>query len=234
MPTSTWSAITPVLQLITELRPAPVRVLDVGIGYGKWGFLCREYLTYWRSVGEHRHITVDGIEVFPEYITGLQREIYDNIMIGDARELLPRLANDSYDLVVMMDVVEHFVSDEGVALIRECKRVARVVLISTPSVFWPQEAIFGNSHERHLSVWSESEFRSLGARYVGRGDNVIAVFGPQALRSHFGLRHRVARWFAWHGPTWVPVGLRPQARWAIDRLSTARQYLRTASRDPVA
>jgi 2-polyprenyl-3-methyl-5-hydroxy-6-metoxy-1,4-benzoquinol methylase len=132
-------------------------------------------------------------------------------MLGAAREVLPKIPSNSYDLVVMMDVIEHFERDQGTALLRECQRIGTIVLISTPSVYWPQQDIFGNAHERHLSVWSARDFKSLGAVYVGRGENVIGVFAPPTYREHFAIR--------------------PYVRWAVDRFGEARAYLRGRVRD---
>src|ERR1017187_7491474 len=102
MPTSPWSNITPILDLIMDLSPRPTRVLDVGVGCGKFGLLCKEYLGFWNSPDSQRPVVVDGIEAFPAYLGASQRAIYDSLHVGDARAILPRFTTDAYDLVLLI------------------------------------------------------------------------------------------------------------------------------------
>src|SRR6266496_4491275 len=113
MPTSPWNSIPTILDVAMNLEPRPSKVLDVGIGYGKFGFLSREYLTFWNSPDEARTVQVDGVEAFAGYVGALQEHIYDHVFLGDARDVLPTLGDDSYDLVLMIDVIEHFDKAEG-------------------------------------------------------------------------------------------------------------------------
>lgn len=115
-----------------NLAPRPNRVLDIGIGYVKFGFLLRKYLTYWNSPAESRPVQIDAIEAFPQYIGLIQRQIHEQIFIGDAREVLPRLRDDSYNLVLMVDVLEHFDKADGAKAIAECQRIGQATIVSTP------------------------------------------------------------------------------------------------------
>ena len=45
MPTGNKYVIVPMIKLIEQINPKSV--FDVGIGFGKWGFLLREYLDVW-------------------------------------------------------------------------------------------------------------------------------------------------------------------------------------------
>ena len=208
MPTSPWTNIAPILEIILDLQPRPSRVLDIGIGYGKFGFLCREYLAYWNSPEEPRPILVDGVEAFPQYVGPLQREIYNQIFTGDAREILPRLAENSYDLVLLIDVLEHFERNVAAKIARECQRVGRVAIISTPTQFWPQEDSWDNPYERHKSLWSKKDLLRLGAVRVRRAENWIAVFAKPPYRDTFTWHYRLWRL----GNSYIPAGLRPVAR----------------------
>ncbi|RME82607.1 MAG: glycosyltransferase family 1 protein, partial [Planctomycetota bacterium] len=82
MPTSLPNQINEILTLI--LGVAPQSVLDIGVGFGKYGFLAREYLEMEHGQGTYGKWTkrIEGIEAFEEYITPLHREIYDEIHIG--------------------------------------------------------------------------------------------------------------------------------------------------------
>lgn len=166
MPTSDPVALSPVCQRIIGLKP--LSVLDIGFGFGKWGILAREYAGIWcRRDDGPSPVRVDGIEVFPDYITPLQRLIYDNIYIGNALDIIPKLEM-SYDLALMVDVLEHFSVEDGkrvLGLIQACSAHA---LIITPRYFGHQGAAFGNENEKHISHWSGSELAKWG-RVCGIG-----------------------------------------------------------------
>jgi hypothetical protein len=45
MPTSHPSQLNEILEVVLKTRPRSV--IDVGVGFGKYGVLCREYLEFW-------------------------------------------------------------------------------------------------------------------------------------------------------------------------------------------
>lgn len=143
MPTSVSSQISPVIEVVMWKKPK--KVLDVGIGYGKYGLLVREYL-------DNKVERLDGVEVFEPYITNIQRAIYDNIYITDIRDFEPPV---EYDLILLADVIEHMTKEEGIALL---KRLPGNKIVATPNGFIEQEASNGNVHERHLSGWTMEDF----------------------------------------------------------------------------
>ena len=129
-----------------DLRPETI--LDIGIGNGKWGCLCYEYLHYWRNVTP----IIDGIEIFGNYKSpayGFYREVfYDSVL-----KKLDILKN--YDLVMAFDIIEHLTREEGLNMLG---KIEKHYLISTPSYWNPQGASFGNKYEIHISKWTESDF----------------------------------------------------------------------------
>lgn len=197
MPTSPWSNITPILDLIMDLSPRPTRVLDVGVGCGKFGLLCKEYLGFWNSPDTQRPVVVDGIEAFPAYLGAPQRAIYDSLHVGDAREILPRLPTDAYDLVLLVDVLEHFSRPDGFGILSECRRVGKVFVVSTPREYWPQEDSWGNPYERHQSLWRGHDFRRMGATRVTRAENWLGVFAKTPYAERMTLYYRL--WRLGHG-----------------------------------
>jgi len=195
MPTSTWRSITTILDIIMDLDPRPTRVLDVGIGSGKYGLLCREYLQFWEN-HLFRHpekVVIDGIEVFPDYIGDLQRQIYDHIFIGDAANILPQLEYDSYDLVLLIDVIEHFEKAAGQKVLQECQRIAPVLIVSTPRVLVHQPAKWGNPAEEHRALWTRRDLKNCGACWFTIAGTQIAVFARGEYRWQFRPLFRQAR-----------------------------------------
>jgi len=146
------------------VKTKPQSVLDIGVGYGKWGFLSREYT----DINAHNYdpstwqVRIDGVEAFPEYATPTYSYIYNNIYYGDVREVLPNLPD--YDLVIIGDVIEHFPKEDGQRLLAELRKKARYILLSSPTVFFTQE-LFDNDYETHHSLWTVDDFKGFEFEY---------------------------------------------------------------------
>jgi len=148
MPSSQFSQISTIMNAVARI--APQSVLDVGCGYGKYGMLCREYIELWLQ----KEPRIDAIDVFRPYIKQLQRAIYDDIYMGEAIKQLKKMDSKSYDLVLAIDILEHFTKEDGLEFIKELRRVGKHVLISTPKRVKEQGDIFGNEYETHRSQWN--------------------------------------------------------------------------------
>ncbi|TXI17957.1 MAG: class I SAM-dependent methyltransferase [Nitrosomonas sp.] len=171
MPFSYSNQISTIIGFSEQQKPAAV--LDVGTGMGQYGFLLRTNLENVNlfEIGDTEarqrdkkdwKIIIDGIEGFAGYITPVHEYSYNNLMIGDALELLPTLSGRSYDLVLAIDILEHFDKEEGYVFLQECQRVCRgFVLVSTPREFIEQE-IPANPLENHRSHWTENDLKHLG------------------------------------------------------------------------
>lgn len=160
MPTSNPRQIGDLVEMIVAADPHSI--LDVGVGFGKFGVLAREYLEFLDGhevYGDWRR-RIDGIEIFPNYLTGLHDAVYDRIMEGDAADILPGLPDADYDLVLLVDILEHFDAEVGTAVVDQCLRVGRNAIVSTPLHFFTQEG-FGNPHEQHRSFWTKSDLQDL-------------------------------------------------------------------------
>jgi hypothetical protein len=154
MPTSKPEIITPVAKKIMDLNP--LSVIDIGVGHGKWGFLSREYtdIWNWRHYKEEWKARIDGIEIFEKYRNKVWDYAYNNIYIGDARDVLKTLPQ--YELCVMIDVLEHFKKEDGINLVSQILEKSKNAIISYSNC--PQGSVRGNDHEEHLSEWDQSDF----------------------------------------------------------------------------
>jgi hypothetical protein len=134
------------------------------VGFGKWGHLFREYTDILESESDPERydrknwkVRIDGIEGFAAYITDMHRFIYNEIHLGNACELLPKLG--SYDLIFMGDIIEHLEKKIGVQLLEAALAKAnKAVIISTPKYETYQEDLCGNDLERHRSLWTARDF----------------------------------------------------------------------------
>jgi len=159
-PVSHYHQLNQISQLIALLNPK--NVLDIGPGFGTYGVLSREYLEIWGKEKNYHHWqkTIEAIEVFPKYLTPLHNFIYDKIHIGNALDILPKLKN-KYDLILLIDVLEHFSCIEGQKLISLCKQKTKNILISTPRRMSDQKDTFSNPYETHLCQWQKNNFAQL-------------------------------------------------------------------------
>lgn len=177
MPSSQSSQISTIVHQIRKVNPKSL--LDVGIGFGKYGFLAREYLEFWD--GRQRYSDwkrrIDGIEVFEDYITPAHRFIYNNLYIGNALTLIPRLRH-RYDLVLLIDFIEHLEKPEGWKLLKACEERSRRLLISTPKKVRFCKGSFGNPHEAHVSQWNLDDFHRLrNPQVIGNKKSWIILTG---------------------------------------------------------
>lgn len=190
MPSSQFHQLNEIVEAIVLTRPRSV--LDVGVGFAKYGVLTREYLDrgWCQPEGVERTCRVDGIEGFSAYVTPLHRLVYDHLYVGDAREILPRL-EVHYDLALLIDVIEHFEMPDGMRVLHELSRHATNILVSTPRVFHTQHAVHGNEMEIHRSHWRPEHFRSFTPHcFIPNEVSVICMIGPDAPR----LAARIHSW----------------------------------------
>ena len=171
MPFSQSSQLSAIVGFAERLQPASV--LDVGTGMGQYGFLLRnnlEAINLFDIDGargrqrprERWTIVIDGIEGFAEYLTPVHHYAYNRLMIGDALALLPGIADASYDLVMAIDILEHFELEQGKVFLQHLRRVARrAALVSTPKSFVAQE-VEANPLENHRSLWTEKMLQDAG------------------------------------------------------------------------
>ena len=88
----------------------PNTVLDIGFGFGKYGYLLREYLEIpsGRYDPADWQVRIDGIEAYAPYVQSFHRAIYNRIFIGEALAVMKDLPDQAYDLILAIDVLEAF------------------------------------------------------------------------------------------------------------------------------
>ncbi len=158
MGTSNWQNISYNIELVRKLNPQSI--LDIGVGFGRWGILFREFLEIWENGkydGKWERV-IDGIEIYEPYIQNYHKYFYNNIYIEDALEFI-RKTEKRYDLINCGDVIEHFSKKDGEELIKLCMQKGKYVLITIPiGKYWQQNPENGNPYEAHKSIWYNNDF----------------------------------------------------------------------------
>jgi len=165
MPGSHSQQLNEIVEIMVLLKPKSI--LDVGVGFGKYGVLAREYLDLWAGAQKSRddyrqwQTKVDGIEACQNYLTPLHSFIYNQIHIGNVNNVVPSIKDFAYELVLLIDVIEHLNRQDGLKLLDQLYRIGRNILISTPKIMGDQDILYGNEFERHIHQWQETDFADL-------------------------------------------------------------------------
>jgi ubiquinone/menaquinone biosynthesis C-methylase UbiE len=117
-----------------------------------------------------RHCSVRyalGVDAFLPYLEKSKyRKIHTNYIMADISSLV--FPPNSFDAVIMIEVLEHLTKEEGKKLLVDVERWAKKkIIVSSPNGFIPQKEIDQNSYQAHRSGWSVDEMRMLG--YQARG-----------------------------------------------------------------
>jgi len=196
MPTSFVNAVPLVINTVLRLKPESF--LDIGVGFGKWGHLFREYSDICHAGDEparyekpNWRCRIDGIEGHAPYITPMHKYLYDELMIGNAQDVLPKLLDEGrrYDVIMLGDIIEHFDKDEGMKVLETCMKLAnKAVFVSTPRYEMEQGAVFDNELETHRSAWTPEDFASFPGAVVRtvKHELLVAVLLKEGVKVDVG------------------------------------------------
>jgi len=176
MPTSHWRQLNEIIDVIITTNPKSL--LDIGVGFGKYGVLAREYLELWDGRGRYEdwQRQIDGIEIFNFYKNPLYTYIYNTIYYGNALDVLPNISI-KYDLILAIDIVEHFNKIDGLKFIDLCLVRGHNLLISTPLNVNEQGGVFNNPHEEHKSSWTIDDFTYEHKIFIKNSSSLLCYLG---------------------------------------------------------
>jgi hypothetical protein len=175
LPSSPYKHISRILDVILKLNPNSI--LDVGMGFGKYGVLCREYLELWDGRENYHEFKrrIDGVEAYDKYITPIHKFVYNNTYLEDVLALIDKV-DYKYDLVLLVDVFEHFDKRAGNSLLKKLLLKSKGVLISTPKNPSNQKDAFENVFETHRAKWTSQELSSFGNTFFLRDNTHLIVY----------------------------------------------------------
>lgn len=149
--------ISPVMEKVLKLKPK--RVLDIGIGFGKWGSLVREYTDVWdwRFYQSEWTVWIEGIEPHIAYRSP-NWFMYNHIHSCKVQDVLYSLSR--YDLVMFLEVLEHIEKKEGLSVLKDIMSHTNNLIVSFCNN--DQHDVRDNKLEDHISKWNTSDFDHLG------------------------------------------------------------------------
>ena len=150
---------------------SPKKILDVGAGFGKYGLLIREqYLSEKAAKSELSptdDIVIDAIEDTAYFLTDRLRAIYNMVFDKSVFCCGDVFAKGAYDIVLMIDVVEHWEKDATISLIREISKHS-AILVSTPASVGMYTKHYYGDPRHHITQWAVNDF-------VGAFGNVTVI-----------------------------------------------------------
>lgn len=171
MMTSYPENIKTILEAIVSVNPK--RILDIGSAFGKYSLLAREAIMSERAVSENL-TPADDLEIgcveMAKYFQDqpYHEKLYQYHYHQDARNIdwkeLPK-----FDLVLMIDVLEHWSMEDGVRIINELLAQGSKILVSTPKeIVMYTEDFYGTDCPKHETQWTRKDFfyRGLGNQWT--------------------------------------------------------------------
>jgi 2-polyprenyl-3-methyl-5-hydroxy-6-metoxy-1,4-benzoquinol methylase len=163
---ATWTR--PFLHELLEEIPKDVEsLIDVGCGRGIVGAMTRIYRTPKRLV---------GVDIFRDYIDFCRKySIYDELHCLDLRKMPLPFKDCEFSVATCIETIEHLPKEHGERLLDELHRIADVVIVSTPSVFFrqPENHVGCNPFQAHVSKWTVEDFKKRGYDVKGVGELAV-------------------------------------------------------------
>ncbi len=138
------------------MRLNPKSVLDLGVGFGLYGAICRNYLDAMHGrcdpeTWEARIVGFEGHAAYKNPTWGLYEYVYES-------DFTATPLRATYDLVLMIDSLEHLAPDDWKPFLDGIVERNRNVIVSVPNGVMEQGAAHGNELERHRTTFYGPEF----------------------------------------------------------------------------
>jgi hypothetical protein len=112
-----------------------------------------------------------NVEIFAPYVEVLNKLSYKAASVvnvfDDARLWVASRPDKSIDIILLIDVLEHFSKDVGSLVLHYCRRAAKKrVLIWLPIGVCIQGTYDNNPFQEHMSTWMLDDFKAEGASNI--------------------------------------------------------------------
>lgn len=121
----------------------------------------------------------------PSRVTSLDawEKVNPDVLIDLEKEKLP-FPENSFDVILMIDFIEHLDKPRGIELIEECKIIARKKIVLWTPTFWTDNSVnvnnpdlwcYGNKYDYHKSLWTAEDFKD-GWTEIPQNDYYFGVW----------------------------------------------------------
>ncbi len=112
-----------------------------------------------KSLKEQSVIVIDTVEVDEDLMFPHLTQLYTKIYFEDINLLYKTLP--SYDLILMIDIIEHINKAKAILFLKYFLRMGNKIIIATPIEFFEQN-LYESQFEYHVSLWTKKDFIKLG------------------------------------------------------------------------
>jgi len=114
-----------------------------------------------------------GVEIYRPYIEKIETDVPFACVNADALDIGKLFLPRSFDLVLLLDIVEHLGKEDSLRLMDMAEEIARVaVIVETPKGYIPQNIDIwgwgGHEFQTHRCGWTPDEFEARGYKVVLR------------------------------------------------------------------
>lgn len=165
----------PALMGILDLMSSVDSVLDVGCGFGKYGYLLREHLDIRKgNILPHQwSVKIDAVDKAENLSEIVQHSVYNEVYNRNIKDLLPELGR--YDLILLADVIEYLEKDLARKLLSvlfesHCNKAMSISFAPNKAYKkYPEQVM-------PISQWKQDDFIGLFPNIRFRGAQVLFVF----------------------------------------------------------
>lgn len=108
-----------------------------------------------------------GVEAFKPYLNiSKDQKIHNKYLQKNILDV--DFPKDSFDAVILIEVLEHLTKVDGLSIIKLANKWAKKkVIISTPNQYFPMGKVDLNPYQEHKSGWSIKELQKMGFKVNG-------------------------------------------------------------------
>jgi hypothetical protein len=114
-----------------------------------------------------------GVDIYRPYLKKIETEVPYVAINADALTIGNLFIPRSFDLVLLLDIIEHLKKTDALRLLCMAEEIAQVaVIVETPKGYIPQDIdiwdLDGHTYQTHRSGWEPEEFVARGYQVVLR------------------------------------------------------------------
>jgi ubiquinone/menaquinone biosynthesis C-methylase UbiE len=164
------SLVDPVCWLINKQTES---ILDVACGQGLPMRKIRARLNIKYAV---------GVDSYKPYIEECKlKKLHNKYFHADIRNI--RFEDNSFDVVLALQVLEHLTKQEAWKVLEKLERIAKKqVIIATPIGFTYHQDVDDNKHQDHQSAFYPKDFEKKGYKVIRMGR--VGLLGHEGLEYH--------------------------------------------------